>query len=171
MKTPKLEASSRPVVDPLDLSDEAREWLVRSDGMRKRAIRFYTNSGKPVPPALYYRVVPEFNRLRAAARRRSSSGAGISSRAMVRRAPPPPKEEEEAERYDPAAFGRSLSALDFVPDNPVETVVATIYERSAEENEDLEAQRRHLEEVNEALLQKGLQASLEDPIAVPSDDE
>ena len=37
MKTPKREASSRPVVDPSDLSDEARERYVRSDGARKRA--------------------------------------------------------------------------------------------------------------------------------------
>ena len=88
---------------------------------------------------------------------------------MVRRVPPPP-EGEEAEGYDPAAFGQSLSALDFVPENTVEAVVATICERLAEE-EDLEAQRCHVEADNEVLLQKGIDASLADPVPVPSDDE
>ena len=122
-----------------------------------------------MPPRLLYRAVPELDRLCTAARRGegsssgagegSSSGAGSSSRAMVRRAPPP----EEAEGYDPAAFGRSLSALDFVPKNTVEAIIATICERSAAEEEDLEAQRRHAKAVNDALLQKALDASLEDP--------
>ena len=67
------------------------------------------------------------------------SGAGSSSRAMVRRAPLP---EEEAEGYDTEAFGRSLSALDFAPENAVDAVVETICERSAMDEEELEAQRR-----------------------------
>ena len=70
----------------------------------------------------------------------------------MRRAPPP--EEEEAEGYDPAAFGRSLSALDFIPENAVDAVVATMCERSAEEKEELEAQRRHVEEVNRGGARK-----------------
>ena len=177
-ETPKREASSRPGVDPLDLSDEARERYVRSDGARKRAAYFYINNGTPVPPKLLYRAVPEFDRLHAAARSGqgsssgagdgSSSGAGSSSRAMVRRVPLPSEEEEGAEGYDPAAFGRSLSALDFVPEN---AVVATICERSAAEEPELEAQRRHAKAVDETLVQKAIEVSLEDPIPVPSDEE
>ena len=96
MKTPKCEASSRPVVDQSDLSDKARERAVRSDGARKRAAYYYLNHGRSVPPKLLYRTVPEFDRLRAAARsgqgsssgagEGSSSGAGSFSRAMVSRA-------------------------------------------------------------------------------------
>ena len=58
--------------------------------------------------------------------------------------------EEKAEGYDPATFGRSPSALDFVPENAIDAVVATS-KRLVEEKEDFESQRRHIEEVNEAL--------------------
>ena len=77
----KREASSRPVVDPSDLSDEARRRYVRSDGARKWAAKAFTNFGLPVPERLQYRAVPEFVRLRAAARsgQGSLSGAGGGS--------------------------------------------------------------------------------------------
>ena len=55
---------------------------------------------------------------------------------MVRREP-----LEEVEGYDVDAFGRSLSSLDFVPENAVDTVVATLCEQSAVEETKLEAQR------------------------------
>ena len=58
MKTPKRQASSRPIVDPSDLSDEARERAVRSDGARKRAAYYYLYNNRPVPPKLLYRAVP-----------------------------------------------------------------------------------------------------------------
>ena len=112
---------------------------MRSDGWRKQEAKAFTNVGAAPPPRLLYRVVPEIVRLRAAAKsgqgsssgigEGSSSGAGSSSRAMVRRAPP----EEEVEGYDADAFGRSLSSLDFVPENAVDAVVATICERSVAE--------------------------------------
>ena len=162
MKTPKREPSSRPQIDPSDLSDEARKRLVRSDAAWKRAAHAFPKG--MVPRKFLYRAVPKFDRLRAAAR----IGAGSSSRVIVRRAPPP--EEEEVEGYDPATFGRSLSALDFVPENAVDAVVATMLERSAEE-EELEAQRRHVEAANEAFLQQPIDASLADSVPVPSDDE
>ena len=66
--TPKREPSSRPEIDPSDLSDEARRRLVRSDAARKGAAHAFTNDRLPVPPKLLYRTVPEFDRLRVAAR-------------------------------------------------------------------------------------------------------
>ena len=68
MKTPTRKASCRPIIDPLDLSDEARERAVRADGARKRAAHYYTKHGMVVPRKLLYCTVPEFNRLHAAAR-------------------------------------------------------------------------------------------------------
>ena len=74
---------------------------------------------------------------------------------MVRREPP-----EEVEGYDADAFGRSLSSLDFVPENAVDAVGATLCERSAVEATKLEAQRRRDAEVNDVLLEQGIATSL-----------
>ena len=72
----KREPSDLPVVNPSDLSGEARERYVRSDAARKRAAKAYNNFGSPVPPKLMYRAVPEFDRLRAATRRGQGSSRG-----------------------------------------------------------------------------------------------
>ena len=84
---------------------------------------------------------------------------------------PEPCEEAALSEYDPAAFGLALLDLDFVPDNAVDAVVATLCERSAAEAEELEVQRRQQEEVNAVLLDKGIAASLQEPVYIGSSDE
>ena len=85
---------------------------------------------------------------------------------MVRRQP-----LEEVEGYDVDAFGRSLSSLDFVPENAVDAVVASFCEWSAAEEAELQAQRRHDLELNNVLPEKAIAASLSEPVPVVSSDE
>ena len=166
--TPQREPDSRPQIDPSDLSDEARKRLVRSDAVRKRAAHAFPEG--MVPHKYLYRAVPEFDRLRAAARAaarsgaRSSSGMRSSSRSMVVRMAPQPEEEG----YDTAAFGRSLSHLDFVPANAEDAIIATIMAWSAADAAVLEEQRRQTAEANEALLKQDIAASLADPLVSTS---
>ena len=75
--TPKRDASSRPAIDPLDLSDAARRCLIKSDAARKRASKAFSNVGAAVPAKLLYHAVPEFDRLRAAARSGQGSSSGV----------------------------------------------------------------------------------------------
>ena len=105
-----------------------------NDGARKRAAHKYNiRGGQDVPPSFFTHEVEEFDRLRAESKVRrcrarlngEGSSSGGSSTSTVLAALPP------AEEYDPAAFGSSVVAEDFVADEALESIMAQVLLRSA----------------------------------------
>ncbi|KAE8792956.1 CDPK-related protein kinase [Hordeum vulgare] len=147
-------------------SDPERERRVRSDAVRRRGARRWTNRGMSPPASFLVQETNEYDRRHVAAGSSYTGSSSSSARLLpVKRQWSEKPEDVVAVKEEPEELGRHgvVEPEDFVAD--VDAVAAVIAERSLHKEAE---RRRHDEEIEDLQWRQAVEANL---AAKAKDDE